>query len=542
MPRKGRRNTESFRASADVGLNPLFLLFKSSIGEPAAVDASKELDTSAAPGGGDDTFSDGGIAERDSSPSKDTNESCQHSDKAGAPRKENLITLAEYSKTLAEKRTGAMFEVVQLDNSILLSQLEGATKVVKEPKGLADDEIWGAPIRGKDICASNVLDVDKNSSEPTKDALEGSEIAEISAGFSFRRPKRVDHRKKFRGSSGGQEYDGPRGGLLDGGERQEYSPHTSLSRIAFSMPKKERFDFNVDYFKSGLADDFVMDNLHISSHAKMRAKERGSLEDIRRRPVLKGNTVVTYLPTINKPKFVSGELWSPTREGDIAVKSPLLFREMRPTDYVVNVGGHESSVIGKGGVVINRIQETYKVKVILSEDGKAIVSGDGDIGGAVAEITKIVKSRFVISTVDISGFEGQVIGRQGKVISTIREAFHVKIQITKSGKAHVSSVNKADVDGAVGEIEEIVNEFRLRARMDSAKRAEKVSAKMEKKKQIVAATIIASWWRYIRGLPMDAKAGATKKKKKKMKLPMDAKAGATKKKKKKQIKKKNAQS
>jgi len=523
MPRRGRRNKNT----------------ESSIGEPAAEEAPKGFDTSA--GGGDDTFSDGGIAERDSSPSKDANESGQHNDKAGAPRKEKLITLAEYSKTLAAKRAGAMFEVVQLDNSNLLSQLEGATKVVKGPKGLTDDEIWGAPIRGKDICASNVLDVDNNSSEPTMyvaemDALEGSEIAEISAGFSFRRPKRVDHRNKFRGSSGGQEYDGPLGGLLDGGERQEYPPLTSFlkSRIASSMHKKGRFDLDVDYFKSGLADDFVMDNLHISSHAKMRAKERGSLEDIRRRPVLRQNTVVTYLPTFKKPKYVSGELWSSTREGDIAAISPLLFRESRPTDYVVNVKGRESSVIGKGGVVINRIQETYKVKVILSEDGKAVVSGDGDIGGAVAEITKIVKSYFVISTVDISGFEGLVIGRQGKVISTIRENFHVKIHITNSGQALVSSINKADVDGAVAEIEEIVNEARLRAQMDSAKRAQKVSAKMEKKKQIVAATIIASWWRSIRGIPLDT-AGATKKKKKhKQKTPKSNK--------KKQIKKKNAQS
>ena len=149
------------------------------------------------------------------------------------------------------------------------------------------------------------------------------------------------------------------------------------------MPKKG-LNRNLDYVKSGLTD-FAMDDWRITSHAKMRLRERGgTLEDLRRRPVLKGNTVMTYLPTNERPLFVSGELWSSTRTGDIAVKSPLLFNDA----CVVDVAGCVRQVRR----VCSLIREKFNVNIYVTPKGqKALISGKGDTAGAVQSVKEIVK-------------------------------------------------------------------------------------------------------------------------------------------------------
>lgn len=269
------------------------------------------------------------------------------------------------------------------------------------------------------------------------------------------------------------------------------------------MPRKG-LDYNLDNVKSGQTD-FRMDDLRISRHAKKRVNERGSgLEDLRRRPVLAHNNhrvVSTYLPTIQKPKYVSGEFWSTTRKGEIAPKSPLLFRE---EPFQITIPHHKrASLFGKGGVVIKNLQQTFKVKINVTSDDRVHISGSGDVNGAAAEILKIAGPQFTI--VDVSGCEDIVIGREGRVISMIRNQYRVDINFTNNGKALISSASKVEVDGAVDLVSKIVNNHRLAV--------QKAAARTVREKQTFAATTISRWWRAIRGLPSYL-AKPTKKKRK----------------------------
>jgi hypothetical protein len=233
-----------------------------------------------------------------------------------------------------------------------------------------------------------------------------------------------------------------------------------------------------------------------------------------------GKTIVTFLPIIEKPLSVSGNLWSFTRKGEIAAKSPSLFRDAREysREVFVNIAGHVQFVIGTKGAFINQLQDTYKVTVTIKDDC-AIITGDGDIVGVIVAILKRVKRNF--SLVNISGYEGLVIGRDGKVIKDIKEKFNVQMHIV-NGQAIIS--RDGDIAGAVLAVEEIVNIKR--------EQAEKHATRTKRK---LASAMIARWWRSIRtredivarSIAARAALNATKKLKKPKKKRASSKAVAT---------------
>ena len=157
-----------------------------------------------------------------------------------------------------------------------------------------------------------------------------------------------------------------------------------------------------DRWRSGL-DDFRMDDLVITRHAMQRVEERGgTLEDLRRAPgargaggaVLKGHTVVTYLPRARLPVAVSGVMGA----GNGRVLPKELFSTApsgaAPADSAsVNVAGCEGHVVGAKGHTLIAMSRKYGVHISVGPNGRALVWGGSsdEVGSAVAAIEGIVK-------------------------------------------------------------------------------------------------------------------------------------------------------
>ena len=229
-----------------------------------------------------------------------------------------------------------------------------------------------------------------------------------------------------------------------------------------------------------------MDDLVITRHAKQRAEERGgTLEDLRRAPgargaggaVLKGHTVVTFLPRARLPVAVSGGMGG----GDGRELPKELFSTApsgtAPADSAsVDVAGCEGLVVGAKGHEVIAMSRKYGVHISVGSNGRALVWGGSfdDVSRAVSAIEGIVagrRGRHVstaaaggggndtaggsghdgagASCVDIAGCEGYVIGAQHSVIDSVMSEFGVDISVRNGRATILGSGNTAGAKAAI---------------------------------------------------------------------------------------------
>ena len=224
-----------------------------------------------------------------------------------------------------------------------------------------------------------------------------------------------------------------------------------------------------------LYGDFPVND--VSQHARRRCRERRlPLEALSghqrgvRTVFAPGGKVLTVMSKIQKPTFLRG------------VSVPGLFRDEchfgasaagvgaagAGADGIaarVDATGRVGHVVGKGGAKINHVCEEYGVVAIVNGNIVSIAPGRNaaaaDVEGARAAIEDLrgpMRESVEVVKVDMTGYEGHVIGKSHSNLLQLQRKFDVRINIDGSAACIFPGRNAAaaDVEGARGAIEAAV--------------------------------------------------------------------------------------
>lgn len=229
----------------------------------------------------------------------------------------------------------------------------------------------------------------------------------------------------------------------------------------------------------GGKSDFKIDDLHVTKHAKIRAAERGLTFEEMRSPTwarVVGKTLVTVVPKEQKPVTLPGKFGAPQRTPEERVEMGLsphepprqlhLIMQTRPATITyssataVDAAPRQKACHANRNAAAEEFDERARAARRTAAAAAAAATTDGSAAAAapaplVIPATGVASITYTgaagVCVVSIRGYEGHVIGRDGRNVKAWTAKYPVNITINRAaGTAQVANVSKPAEPAAPG--------------------------------------------------------------------------------------------